>query len=144
MRYRRGFTLIEAALSLAILSIGLIGVMYAFKGMGTSSALADQTVIASNLARGGLEKIMAYRDAHGYNGAIAAIANGSFDQNPVPNYVPYSLDATSLEVDPDADVAAADDFLDASPGSGFARVTSAVSWNGGLNTLSLVMVIAEH
>lgn len=140
----RGFTLIEAVLSLAVISIGFLGVMYAFKGMGTSSVLADQTVIASNISRGALERVIAYRDANGYAAALVAISAGSFDQNPVTNYAAYSLDVTVLEVDPDEDVGATDDFLDFDAGSGFARVTSEVGWNGGLNTLSLVMVIADH
>lgn len=144
MKRIRGFTLIEAVLAMAVLSAGLVGVMYAFHSMGTSSTLADQTVIASNIARGAIEKVVANRDAGTYAATLTAITGGSFNQNPVPNYAPYTLAVTAYEVDPDKDVGATDDFLDSSPGSGFARVTSTVTWNGGQKTLSLVTVIADH
>lgn len=146
MKRSRGFTLIEAVLSLGILSIGLIGVMYAFHGMGTSSLLADQSVIASNISRGALEKVIANRDSDGYWWALSNIQNGVFDQNPVTNYPPntYSLTVSAYEVDPDKDAGATDDFLDPMVWSGYARVTSTVSWNNGQNTLSLVTLIANH
>lgn len=146
MKWSRGFTLIEAVLSLGILSVGLIGVMYAFQGMGTSALLADQTVIASNISRGALENVIASRNANGYAAALAAIQNGNFNQNPATNYPlnSYTLTVTTYEVDPDKDAGATDDFLDAMAGSGYARVTSTVSWNNGQKTVSLVTVMANH
>lgn len=144
MRGRRGFTLIEAVLSLGVMSMGLLGVLYAFQGMGRSSALADQTVIASNIARGALERVVAKRAASGYAATLTAITSGSFNQNPVTNYAPYTLTVTEYEVDPDVDAGATDDFLDASPGSGYARVTVNVTWNSGANNMNLVTLIANY
>lgn len=144
MKRRRGFTLIEAVLSLGIMTFGLLGVIYAFHGMGVSSVLADQTVVASNIARGAIEKVIAKRDASGYSAALSALTSGSFDQNPVMNYSPYSLSVGGYEVDPDKDPGMTDDFLDASLGSGFARVTATVTWNGGKNSLTLVTIIANY
>lgn len=144
MRRHRGFTLIEAVLSLGILSIGLLGVIYAFHGMGESSVLADQTVIASNIARGAIDKVIAKRDTSGYAAALASIVGGTFNQNPVTNYPPYILSVAAYEVDPDKDVGATDDFLDASPGSGYSRVTVTVTWNNGRNSMNLVTIIANY
>lgn len=144
MRDRGGFTLIEAVLSLGVLAIGLLGVIYAFHGMGESSVLADQTVVASNVARGAIERVIAKRDASGYAAALTAISNGSFNQNPVTNYPPYTLTVSAYEVNPDKDVGATDDFLDASPGSGYARVTVNMTWNTGKNSMNLVTIIANY
>lgn len=144
MRRMRGFTLIEAVLSLTVITAGLIGVMYAFHGMGTSSLIADQTVIASNISRGALESVQASRDANGYFLALNAIQSGSFDLNPVPNNPSFALAVTAVEVDPDKDAGFTDDFLDPLLGSGYARVTSMVTWNNGANTLSLVTMIANY
>lgn len=144
MRGRLGFTIIEAVLSLGIMAIGLLGVIYAFQGMGESSVLADQTVVASNVARGAIERVVAKRDASGYAAALSAITSGSFNQNPVANYPSYALTVSAYEVDPDKDVGATDDFLDVSPGSGYARVTVNVAWNSGQNTMNLVTIIANY
>lgn len=145
MRRRiRGFTLIEAVLAIAVVGMGLVGVIYAFHGMGTSSLLADQTVIASNIARGTLESIQADRDINGYFLALGEIQSGAHDMAPVPMYPAYSLTVTALEVDPDKDAGATDDFLDPMLGSGYARVTATVTWNNGNNALSLVTMIAHY
>lgn len=139
----RGFTLIEAVLSLAVMAMGLLGVLYAFHGMGSSSVLADQTVTATNIARGAIEKVIAKRDASGYASALAAISGGTFNQNPVTNYAPFILSVAAYEVDPDDD-GSTDDFLDASPGSGYARVTVTVTWNSGTKSINLVTLIANY
>ncbi|PIR21185.1 MAG: hypothetical protein COV45_00125 [Deltaproteobacteria bacterium CG11_big_fil_rev_8_21_14_0_20_47_16] len=138
-----GFTIIEAVLSIGLMAFGLLGVIYAFHGMGTSSVLADQTVVATNIARGAIDKIIAKRDTSGYSSALTAITNGNFSESPVANYPPYTLSVTAYEVDPDKD-GGLDDYLDASPGSGFARVTITVSWNSGANTATLVTLIANY
>lgn len=131
-------------MSLGVMAIGLLGVIYAFHGMGESSVLADQTVVASNIARGAIEKVIAKRDANGYAATLAAISSGSFNQNPVTNYPPYSLTVSAYEVNPDKDVGATDDFLDVSPGSGYARVTVNMTWNVGRNSMNLVTIIANY
>ncbi len=140
---KRGFTLIEAVLSLGVMAIGLLGVIYAFQGMSRSSVLADQTVIASNIARATLDKIAAKRDASGYASAFSAVIGGNFNQNPVANHPSFAVTATTYEVNPDKD-GGTDDFLDASPGSGYARVTVTVSWNNGANSLVVVTLIANY
>lgn len=142
-RQHTGFTLIEAVLSLGVMAAGLLGVLYAFHGMGSSSVLADQTITATNIARAAVEKVIAKRDASGYSAALTAISSGTFNQNPVTNYAPFVLSVAAYEVDPDDD-GTVDDFLDAAPGSGYARVTVTVTWNSGSKTLSLVTLITNY
>jgi prepilin-type N-terminal cleavage/methylation domain-containing protein len=140
----RGFTLIEAVMAVAIVGIGLVGVIYAFHGMGTSSLLADQTVMASNIARGALESVQASRDSNGYFLTLGEIQAGSYNLIPVTSNPSFNLTVTAVEVDPDKDAGATDDFLDSSLGSGYGRVTATVNWNNGGNSLSLVTMIAHY
>lgn len=145
MKWSRGFTLIEAVLSLGVITFGLLGVMYAFGSMASNSVLADQTVIASNIARGSLERVQSLRDTFGYSTArYYLITFNYFNQTPVQNFPAYNLTVTAPEVDPDEDANVTDDFLDPLSGSGVARVTATVTWNGGKNTLSLVTIIADY
>jgi type II secretory pathway pseudopilin PulG len=147
MKERRtclGFTLVEAVLSLALVATGLLGVIYAFQSMSQSSLLADQTVTATNIARATIERIIARRDANGYASTLAAVStSNTFDENPVTGFSGYVLNSSALEVDPDDD-GNVDDFLDAAPGSGYARVTVQVSWNSGSNSISLVTLMANY
>lgn len=143
-KMQKGFTLIEGVLAIAVLGVGLVGVMFSFQGGTQSSLLADQTVIATNIARGTLEKILAKRDADGYAATLVAVnTSNSYDENPVTNFSNYVLDTTALEVDPDDDDAI-DDFLDASAGSGYARVTVQVSWGGGEHSITMETLIADY
>lgn len=135
--------MIEAVLSLGVMAVGLLGVIYAFQSMSRSSVLADQTVVASNIARATIDKIIAKRDASGYAATLTAITNSNFNQNPVTNFPSYSVTATVFEVNPDDD-GGADDFLDASPGSGYARVTVTVNWNNSASSMNLVTLIANY
>lgn len=139
----RGFTLIEVVLSIGLLAVGLVGVMISFQGAARSSILADQTVIATNLARGALERIVANRDANGYPSTLTAIASGTYNETGAPDFPDYSVECIALEVNPDVD-GGTDDFLDASPGSGYARVTATASWNAGGNKISLFTLIANY
>ena len=144
----RGFTFLDAVLGLALLAAGLLGILYVFQGSVSSSLLADQTVIATNLGRETLEKITAQRDCNlsgcGYAATLTSInTNQIYNQNPVSAFPIYSITATALEVDPDSD-GGTDDFLDAQPGSGYARVTVNVSWNSGANSIQLVTLLGNY
>lgn len=144
----RGFTFLDAILGLALLAAGLLGILYVFQGSVSSSLLADQTVIATNLGRETLEKITAQRDCNlsgcGYAATLTAInTNHTYDQNPVSGFSNYTITSTALEVNPDSD-GGTDDFLDAQSGSGYARVTVTVSWNSGANSIQLVTLLGSY
>ena len=140
----RGFSLIEAVLSIALIGVGLVGIVYSFQGAARSSLLADQTVIATNLARETLEKIIAYKNTNGYSNTLTTInTNNNYDENPVSGFSNYVIDATALEVDSDDDDNV-DDFLDAFPGSGYARVTVNISWDNGNHSINLATLITDY
>lgn len=148
MRKISGFVLLDALLGLALLGAGLLGILYAFQGSVSSSLLADQSMIATNLARETLEKIIAQRDCNlsgcGYGATLTSInTNHSYDQNPVSGFSNYIVNTSALEVDPDSD-GGTDDFLDAKSGSGYARVTVTVSWDSAAHSISLATLITSY
>lgn len=137
---QKGVTLLEAVLTIAIISAGLIGVLYVFGSSTTSSLITDQTVIASNLAREKLEQVIADRAVKGY--AVTKSTNYS-DGQLSGDYNEFTRNVTITEVNPDDDDAV-DDFLDVQAGSGYARVTVTVDWNDGNNSIKLETLIAEY
>ncbi len=145
----KAFTLLDAVLGLALLSAGLIGVLYVFQGSVSSSVLSDQTAVAVNLARETMEKIEAQRDCNlsgcGYSPTLASIAASAYNQNPVAGFAGYQIVASAYEVNPDSD-GGSDDFLDAQSGSGYARVTVSVNWTtaGVANSVSFVTLLASY
>lgn len=147
MRKLRGFTLVEMVLSIGLLGVGLIGIFYFFANLLTSSMVTDQTIIAANLARETMETILARKDCDnsgcGYTTTLSTIQSGTYNASPVSGFSAYTITTTATEVDPDNDDSI-DDFLDASPGSGYARVTVLVSWNAGQNTFTLVTLMANY
>jgi Tfp pilus assembly protein PilV len=148
MKASLGFALLDALLGVALLAAGVIGLLYVFQGSASSSLLADQTVIATNLARETMETIIAQRDCNlsgcGYAATLTSInTTQTYNQSPVTGFTRYTASATALEVDPDSD-GGTDDFLDASPGSGYARVTVTVSWNSAANSIQLVTLLGNH
>lgn len=137
---KKGVTLIEAVLTIGIISAGLLGVLYVFSGSQTSSLIADQTVVAGNLAREKAEQIIADRANNGY---AVTIATNYSDGQLSGNYSIYTRNVIITEVDPDVD-GGNDDFLDASAGSGYARVTVTVTWGGGANSVKEEALIANY
>lgn len=143
----RGFTLVEVVLALALLAVGLIGLLYVFQSAVTNSMLSDQTYIASNLAQEAAETIIARRDSTqsggGYANTLAAIQSNSYNASPVSGFTGYNLTVTALEVAPGSS-SAATNFTTAQSGSGYARVTITVTFNGGANSYQLVTLIASY
>ncbi|MFH1654320.1 MAG: hypothetical protein ABIE74_09760 [Pseudomonadota bacterium] len=137
-----GLSLLEAILALAIVGVGLIGIMFVFSGGARSSLVANETVVASNLAKEKLEQVIADRANKGYAYVIANAGGYSDGQLP-GNFSAYTRNVTILEVDPDDDNST-DDFLDPAPGSGYARVTTVVSWSGATESVKLETLIAEY
>jgi Tfp pilus assembly protein PilV len=143
----RGFTLIEATLALGVLAVGLMGLLYVFEDATVSSLLTDQTYIASNLAQEIAETIIANRDSNlaggGYTSTLSSIQANSYNASPVSGFTGYNRTVTAVEVAPGS-TAGPTNFTVAQPGSGYARVTITVSWNGGANSFVLYTVIANY
>lgn len=144
-RGEQGFSLVEAVLTILFIGIGVIGVMTVFRGSTASALKADQTVVASNLAREVYERMLADRLGQGYdtmvlNGA-SHYCNGSFGGN----FSGYSCAATFQEVTapsaPDGD--SNDDFSTPDSGSDCIRVTITISWNGGSDSVEFVSLISD-
>lgn len=143
----RGFTLIEAVLSLALLAFGLLGLLYIFENASVNTLIADQAYIAENLARQALETVIAQRDSTlsggGYTTTLTSIQANGFNQTPVPGFTGYNLTVTGLEVDAQSAMATSN-FTVALPGSGYALVTATVTWNSGRNTIQLSTLISNY
>ena len=144
----KGFTIIESVLALGIIGAGLLGLIYSISQINNGALLADQTIVAVNIARETLEQIIAQRDCAaagcGYASTITSInTNKTYNANPVSGFAPFVLSTTALEVDPDSD-GVVDDFLDAKSSSGYARVTATVSWNSGANSIKLETLITDY
>lgn len=136
----KGVTLLEALFAIIIIGAGLIGVIYLFTGGTRSAVIADQTVIASNLAREKMEQIMADRVNKGY---AATIATNYSDGQLSGDYSEFTRNVTIMEMNPDDDDNV-DDFLDPQPGSGYARVTVIVSWKGGTKSVKEETLITDY
>lgn len=143
----KGFTLIEGIISISIIGIGFGGLLMAFPKLIHTSLLLDQTIIATNLAREAMEKVIAKKDCQasgcGYSNTLSAIDSNDFDENPVSGFSNYVLDTSYIEVDSDDDDNQ-DDFLDALASSGYARVSVSVSWNNGDKSIKLDTLIADY
>lgn len=143
-----GFSIIETVIAMSLIGAGLIGLFSAYQRMSLDYMVADQSLIALNLARETLEKIIAQRDCNnpgcGYQATLNAInTSNDFDENPVSGFSNFSINTTAIEVDPDQDPGV-DDFLDSQPGSGYARVNVQVSFNNGANRVRLYTLITDY
>ena len=113
---QKGFGLIEMAVATALLVIGVVGLFTAIANNARIAIEADMRIIALNVARGTLEKILQKRDADSFSNTLAAITSNSYDQNPVTGLTTYVLDTSFIRVNPDADTGLDDSFLDADAG----------------------------
>jgi len=137
LRTYRGFTLIEAVLTIAIIGAGLLGVLYIFSGAGKSTLVSDNSIVAANLAREKMDQIVADRINKGYATTIAT----SYSDGPV--LTNYTRTVTIREINPTI-TGTSDDFNTTQAGSGYARVTVVVGWTGATDTVKLETLIASY
>ena len=145
MNKEAGTTIIEALLTIAFLGISAAGILVLFGGSTASALKADQTVVATNLAREVLEEIISDRANKGYVFVLSKGAGsycmGSFGGN----FSNYTCSATFQEVAapvaPDGDNF--DDFATSQPSSGYLRTEVTVSWNGGNDNIRIVSLITD-
>lgn len=116
---QRGFSLVEAILTLVILAVGTFGVMSIFTSSVDKFNNSEQMSISSFLAQGKLEEMIAGKKSQGY----VSITNVNYPANEDLaglGYAGYTRTTTILEVD-DADLTTA------SPSSGYKRITVSVT-----------------
>jgi len=134
----RGFTLIEILLTVAVVGVGLIGVLYAYTAATRNAVSAERAVVASFLAREKMEEIIADRSLLGYG----AVLSKEYSDGRLPSpFSAFTRSVRIIEVDPDADIGS-DSFLDPLPGSGYARVTVEVGYGDG--SVKLETLIADY
>lgn len=68
LRSSKGFTLIEALVSLVVLTIALGPALVLSSNISSTASIIQNNLVAANLSQEGLEVIRALRDANWYNG----------------------------------------------------------------------------
>src|SRR3990167_3334864 len=84
-----GFTLIEALVSLVVLTVALGPALVLSSNISSTASIIQNNLVAANLSQEGLEVIRALRDANWYNGL-------SFDSG-LPDGI-YRIDWNSIDL----------------------------------------------
>ena len=133
----RGFTMIEAMLVMIVIGIAFFGFGYLFGNIDQHALKADQTILATKLAREKLEEVVQQKADAGYASVVtqapSSVTSGawSFTRGVTVNYV----NAT--------------DFSNAVTDTGYKKVVVTVAWGAGtgqsiaLTTLVTDMVPSE-
>lgn len=121
-------------MALAVLSISLPSLMVAFANAANQGILPSNTTVASFLAIGRMEEIIArrYRGTDGY----AAITTTNFPaESPVSGYSMFNRTVAVDFVTPALAAAGSD--------QGYKKVTVTVSWNSGTQRIKIERVFAD-
>lgn len=128
----KGFTLVEAVLTLTLLAGGIVGVLFLFQQNVSKANQMENSLVASFLAQEKMEQIVQDKKYQLYNFIVAA--NYPSPENLAPQGFPgYTRTTTILEVSPN-------DLSSQQPGSGYKRVTVAVAISGG-ETIALTTLL---
>ena len=131
----KGFTLIEAILTVVLLSFGLVGGLTLFKNATDNSLVKDYQVVASQLASEKLESILLDKKTLGYNAIIQA--NYPNENLPAP-YQNFTRSVTIQEVQ-------ASDLSTAQAGSGYKRIDVHVTWGAqAYQTIIISTVVSNY
>lgn len=129
----RGFTLVEALLTVVIIGGGLVGVMALYQNATRSSMQSDLSVEAMYLARERMERVVALKASSGY-GAIS----GTLNENVSIGGRTFARYSQISEVQ-------SGDFITAQSGSGYKIVQVTVSWgNAASERVILKTVLADY
>ncbi|HPW45606.1 MAG TPA: prepilin-type N-terminal cleavage/methylation domain-containing protein [bacterium] len=132
---RRGFTLIELLLTVVIISVGMVGIMALFENATRGAIQIDLNVIASNLAREKLERIILAKVTSGY---------GSITSNAYPNET-FTGDLSVYTRSTNIAEVASSDLITPEPSSGYKRVTVTVVWGQAANQrVSIPTIISNY
>ena len=131
---KNGFTLIEAVLALVLLAGGLLGIMTLFQRNVSNANVMEQTLKATFLAQERMEQIILDKKYKLYPFIVSA--NYPTSENLTAQGFPgYTRTIQILEVD-------SNNLSSASNGSGYKRITVAVSVSGG-DTVTLTTLLTK-
>jgi Tfp pilus assembly protein PilV len=122
MKQARGFTLIEAVLTILIISIGLFAMMILFDNVTRSAMEGDFATTATYLARERLERMVFDKVYKGYN--YIAAGNYPASEAVLIGSQSYTRLISILEV-------SKNNLSVGQTGSGFKRIDVSVRWGGG-------------
>ena len=89
LKSSKGFTLIEALVSLVVLTVALGPALVLSSNISSTASIIQNNLVAANLSQEGLEVVRALRDANWYNGL-------SFDAG-IPDGI-YRVDWNSIDL----------------------------------------------
>lgn len=121
-RQNLGFTLIETVLAISLIAVGFLGTFAMFQNSLGSAVTSVQTLQATWLARERLERVLFSKEMNGY--ASITTANYPSPETFTGTFSPFTRTTQILEV-------SSANLTSASNGSGYKRVTVAVTWVGG-------------
>lgn len=131
----RGFTLIEAILTVVLLSFGLVGGLTLFKNATDNSLTKNDEVIAGELAGEKLESILLDKKIQGYGFVLQA--NYPNEQMAAP-YQEFTRSVTIQEVQ-------AADLTTPQVGSGYKKIDVHVTWGAqNYQTITVSTVVSNY
>lgn len=129
-----GFTIIEAVLTMAILSFGVLGVMTLYQQNVARSSYSERTLKATLLAQQKMEQIVHDKTYNGYSYLVSGNYTSPEDLT-AAGYAGYTRTITFANVN-------ANTLNDQVPNAGYRRVTVAVAISGG-ETVSLTTLVTD-
>lgn len=133
MKNARGFTFVEAIISILIIGASFMGFGYVLSNTTQTSLTADLSVVATGLARDKMEQVIQQKASSGY-----ASINSQGVENLMQGAWDFTREVRVSYVDPATlSVQVAD--------SGYKKVVVDVSWGAGLNsTISLQTLLTNQ
>lgn len=132
MRSKLGFTLVEAVLTLTLVSGGILGVLHLFQQNVRSANDMEQTLRATYLAQERMEQIIQDKKYRFYDYIISANYPSPVDLAP-QGFPGYTRTITILEVSPQ-------NLTSSQPNSEYKRLTVSVQVAGG-DTVTLTTLL---
>lgn len=134
-RCRRGFTLIELLVVIIVIAVGLMGIMALFENALRGAFHADLNLIAANLAREKLERIVMDKAISGYD---------SLDGLNYPDET-FSGDLSVFSRDTLITEVSSADLETAQAGSGYKRIDVTVTWGAAASQrITIPTVLASY
>lgn len=129
---KQGFTLVEAVLTLILITGGVLGVLHLFNTNVDAANKMELTLRATYLAQERVEQIVQDKEYKGYNFIVSANYPASEDLT-AQGFNGYTRTVNILEVNPT-------NLTNQQNGSGYKRVTVAVQVAGG-DTVTLTTLL---